>query len=287
VFIKIGLKGDLPPLTFAGLRYTLAFLCLLPILLRRPALVESIRGMRGSTWLTLVLLGLLFYTVNQGAQFVGLALLPAATVNLLLSFATVVVTILSIFLLSEQPTGLQWAGVGLYLLGALTYFYPVSLPADQLIGVLVVTGGVLSNAGAALLGRKINRDGGLHPLVVTTVSMGFGAVILLLVGILTQGFPALTLAQWAIVGWLAVINTAFAFTLWNHTLRTLSAMESSVINNAMLIQIPILAWVFLGEGFTAKEVLGFALAGIGILIVQLRQIRLWKRESQLESQVTS
>jgi drug/metabolite transporter (DMT)-like permease len=46
-------------------------------------------------------------------------------------------------------------------------------------------------------------------------------------------------------------------------------MESSVINNAMLIQIPILALLFLGEGLTIKQVVGFALAGAGILVVQL------------------
>jgi drug/metabolite transporter (DMT)-like permease len=40
-----------------------------------------------------------------------------------------------------------------------------------------------------------------------------------------------------IIGWLSVINTAFAFTLWNHTLRTLTAVESSVMNNTVLVQI--------------------------------------------------
>ncbi len=269
VFIKIGLKDDLPPLTFAGLRYTLAFLCLLPIVLRRPALVASIRQMNGRTWVTMVVLGLVYYAANQGAQFVGLALLPATTVNLLLSFAAVVVTLLSIVLLSEQPTRLQWIGVGLYLLGAVTYFYPVALPPDQILGVLVVIGGLLSNAGATLIGRKINREGHFHPLVVTTISMGVGSLVLLVIGIITQGFPRLTLPQWGIVGWLALVNTAFAFTLWNHTLRTLSAMESSIINNAMLIQIPILAWLFLGEGLTIKQVIGFGLAGLGILVVQV------------------
>ncbi|MGC8165164.1 EamA family transporter, partial [Salmonella enterica] len=70
--------------------------------------------------------------------------------------------------------------------------------------------------------------------------------------------------------WLAVVNTAFAFTLWNLTLRTLSAMESSLINNAMLIQIPILAWLFLGEVITWQKGVGLLLAGAGIVLVQLK-----------------
>lgn len=95
--------------------------------------------------------------------------------------------------------------------------------------------------------------------------------MLLVTGVLTQGFPRLSLSHWVIIGWLAVVNTAFAFTLWNHTLRTLSAMESSIINSTMLIQIAILAWLFLGERLTWQEGIGMVLAGLGTLIVQLRR----------------
>jgi drug/metabolite transporter (DMT)-like permease len=69
---------------------------------------------------------------------------------------------------------------------------------------------------------------------------------------------------------LAVVNTAFAFTLWNHTLRTLSAVESSVINSLMMPQIAILAFVFLEETLSAKEIWGLILVGIGVLIVQVK-----------------
>lgn len=233
VLIKFGLD-DIPALTFAGLRYGLAFLCLLPFALG-PARLDSLRRLPTRGWLRLVLLGLLFYTVTQGAQFLGLAYLPAVTVNLLLSFTTIIITLLGIVLLAEQPTLLQWAGSGVYLLGVLVYFYPAAVPTRQVFGLIVVIAGVLANAGSALLGRRINRDDNLPPLVVTLISMGIGAAILLAVGIATQGLPALSPANWAIVGWLAVVNTAFAFTMWNVTLRTLTAMESSLINNTMLI----------------------------------------------------
>jgi drug/metabolite transporter (DMT)-like permease len=68
-----------------------------------------------------------------------------------------------------------------------------------------------------------------------------------------------------------VVNTAFAFTLWNHTLRTLPAMESSIINGTMLIQIAVLAWVFLGEGLSWKTGLGLLAAGAGAVLTQWRK----------------
>jgi drug/metabolite transporter (DMT)-like permease len=272
VFIKFGLNDHIPALTFAGLRYTLAFVCLLLVALFRPVLLSPLRTLSRREWGVLILLGLLYYTVNQGAQFLGLAALPAATVNLLLSFTAVVVTILGIYLLSEHPTALQWGGVTLYVIGVVVYFYPIALPAAQVVGVAIVLVGVLGNTFATLIGRNLNQKNHLTPFFITLVSMGIGSIILLVTGVATQGLPTLSASNWLIVGWLALANTAFAFTLWNHTLRTLSAMESSVINNAMLIQIPILAWLFLGESMTGKEVLALVIAGLGILLVQLRRL---------------
>ena len=101
--------------------------------------------------------------------------------------------------------------------------------------------------------------------------MGIGALTLLAGGIAWQGLPPLSLTHWAIIVWLAVVNSAYAFTLWNRTLRTLSAMESSIINNTMLFQIALLAWLFLGEALTWPRIIGMALAAIGTLIVQLKR----------------
>lgn len=269
VLIKIGL-ADLPALTFAGLRYGLAWVCLLPLALR-PSQRAQWRQLSRADLGRLTLLGLLFYAVTQGAQFVGLAYLPAVTVSLLLNFTTVVVAFLGLPLLGERPARAQWIGVVLAVIGALIYFYPVVFPAREVFGLGVVVAGVLANAASSVLGRQINRAGRLSPLSVTVVSMGVGATLLLVTGVVVQGLPPLSLGGWAIVVWLAVVNTALAFTLWNHTLRTLSAVESSIINSSMLVQIAALAWLFLGEPLSGQELLGLVLAGAGVLIVQLKR----------------
>jgi drug/metabolite transporter (DMT)-like permease len=271
VLIKIGL-GDIPPLTFAGLRYGLAFLCLLPFFWQSGGVAE-VRRFSRTTWVSLVVLGLIFYALTQGAQFVGLAYLPAVTVNVMLGFTSVVVALLGLVLLAERPSRWQWLGMGISLGGVLLYFYPVQIPAAQLVGFAAVTVGVLANAGSAVLGRSINRARQLRPLTITTVSMGVGAAALLVAGIATQGLPVLQWQSWVIIVWLAVVNTAFAFTLWNVSLRTLSAMESSIINNTMAVQIPILAVLFLGERLNGRQVTGLVVAIVGALLVQLGRKR--------------
>lgn len=269
VLIKIGL-AELPALTFAGLRYLLAFACLLPVALLSPRLRSELRGLDRSDWARLALLGLLLYALTQGAQFAALERLPAQTTSLLLSFSTVVVALAGTALLAERPTRWQWAGVVLYLVGAVTFLYPVRFPAGELVGVGIAVLAVLANAAAALMGRAVNRHGRLSPLTVTVLSMGIGAVALFGAGLGTQGLPPVSGTGWVIIGWLAVVNTAFAFTLWNLTQRRLTATESSIVNSTMLIQIAVLAWLFLGESLGIKEVTGLSLAALGVLLVQLR-----------------
>jgi drug/metabolite transporter (DMT)-like permease len=227
------------------------------------------RKLSRQQWKLLILLGLLLYTVTQGAQFLGLAYLPAITVSLILGCTPILVALLSMFFLTERPTMFQWGGICFYLVGVVVYFSPVLIYVGELVGFVALMAGLIANAWSSLLGRHLNREKDLHPFTITIVSMGVGAIVLLVTGVCTQGLPRLTPADIAIIFWLAVVNTAFTFVLWNHTLRTLSAMESSIINNMMLIFIAILAWLFLGERLNLQKVIGMVLAGLGILIVQI------------------
>jgi drug/metabolite transporter (DMT)-like permease len=270
VLIRIGLE-DMPPLSFAGLRYTLAFLCLLPFAIGGRQLAP-LRRARLGTWLRLGFLGVLFYAVTQGAQFLSLFYLPASMTGLVLSFTTILVAFLGATFLRERPTIAQWTGAVVYLVGACVYLYPISLPRGELVGLVAAFTGMLANALSSVLGRYVNRGEDLSPLAITVVTMGIGSVLLLAVGIAVQGLPRLTLANWAIVLWLAVVNSALAYTLWNRTLRTLSAMESSMINNTMLFQIAVLAWLFLGEQLTLAEAAGIVLAVVGTLVVSRQSV---------------
>lgn len=272
VLIKIGLKANLPPVTFAGLRYTLAFIFLfIYITTINREYFSAVRNLSRKTWAELILLGILFYALTQGAQFVSLASLPAATLTLLLNLTSILIAIYNKLIGNEQPSLIQWGGIILSLFGAMVYFLPLSIDKAQLPGLTAGLLALTANAASAIYGRHINSRGDLTPVVVTTVSMGIGGFIMLVTGGISQGFGSWNTQQWTIIFWLALINTAFAFTLWNKTLRTLTAVESSIINGTMLPQIAILAWLFFGEPLNTKQIIGMVLVGIGTLIVQLRK----------------
>ena len=269
IIIKWGLI-EIPPITFAGLRYIIAFLCFIPFIAKRKYITE-IKNLRPTQWKKLILLGFVFYTFTQGAQFLGLSLLPSVTVSLMLNFTPLIVAVMGIFILSEKPSRLQWVGSALFLVGVFTYFIPISLADNEGVGLAIMFVGILANAGSAIIGRDINRNKDISPLVVTFISMGVGAIILMIIGISMDGLPDISLKTWMFLFWLAAVNTAFAFTLWNLTLRSLTAMESSVINNTMLIQIAILAWYFLDENISFQEGIGLAIAAVGVLLVQIKK----------------
>jgi drug/metabolite transporter (DMT)-like permease len=275
VLIKFGL-GEISPLVFAGLRYMLAFLVLLPFLWRQPdanrsvfRVPSSVKALTRGDWGRLIVLGLVYYALTQGAQFVALAYAPAVAVTLILSFTAVFVALLGIFTLGERPNGGQWLGILLALVGVVVYFYPFGFAEAQFIGIVAAVVGMLANSVSALLGRYVNRGGVIRPLTVTVISMGVGALLMLVAGIYLEGMPLLQWQSWLLIVWLAVVNTAAAFTLWNHTLRTLPAMESTIINNTMTVQIAVLALIFLGETINGRELLGLAAVVVGTLLVQI------------------
>lgn len=267
VLIKIGLSDQLPPLTFAGLRYTLAAVVLVGLVASSPERRRELVATTPGTRARLVALGLVMYALTQGAQFIGLDLLPAATLSLLLSFTPALVTVASLRVADEGARPRQWAGMGVAAAGAAIYLAP-DLGVTSLVGLGVGAVGLASNAGASLLGRLVNRDANLSPVVVTAPSMAVGGVVTLTAGLLWDGVPQLTATTWAIVLWLAVVNTAFAFTLWNHTLRSLTATESAAINNTMLIQIAVLAWLVLDEGLAGWQWLALGVVSVGIWFVR-------------------
>jgi drug/metabolite transporter (DMT)-like permease len=220
--------------------------------------------------MVLVVYGFLYYTFAQTTQFIGLIYLNAITFSFILNFSAIVIVFLGWFFLAEKLTKIQWLGVALYILGVAFYFYPFENPSGTLIGYLIAVFHTLANSSGTVIGRYINRSRHLHPLTVSMVSMGIGSTLIFIWALIVDGIPHLSLTSWGIVIWMAIVNTALAFTLWNQTQRTLTATETGIINNLMLIHIVFLAWIFLGERITLIEGIGLVVVVFAIILVQLR-----------------
>lgn len=266
VLIKQNIQ-TIPPLTFAGLRYTLAFLMLIPAMIKKK---DEIFALRKTDYLSLIALGLVYYAMTQGGQFLTLKHLDVISFSLLLNFSALLVAVFAAIRGKESPVATQWLGMTIFLAGSLLFFLPKAQNQGNLLGYGLAIFTVIGNSASSVMGREVNRRGIISPIVITSVSMGVGGIVLLALGLVFQGLPAISLNGWLAILWLAAVNTALAFWLWNKSLQVLTAVESSVINNTMMVQIAILAWVFLGERVSLLGTVGLVLASLGIVFVNLK-----------------
>ncbi len=209
------------------------------------------------------------YTIAQGFQFVGLANITAISTTFVLNFTPVLVALLGWFVSRERPTPRQWAGMAIALVGPYLFFgsFPTG---SEAFGIAVVACSSLGWAFYLVKTRERSNRWHLSGLTLTTLSMTIGALFMFAMAIVVEGWTTPTLDLAWLVVWLALVNTSGAFLIWNTVLRYMKAYELSMLQNTMMIQIPIFALVFLGETVTAGMLIGMVAVFIGVVLVQLR-----------------
>ncbi|MDG6985986.1 MAG: DMT family transporter [Nitrososphaerota archaeon] len=268
VLIKWGLT-DIPPLYFATLRYGLAFV----ILLVADVALSPRGGQRaafgGRNGALLVIAGVGGYTVAQGLQYVGLFYLPAVTTSFLLNFNPFFVLLLGVGLLKEKVTAVQLVGFGFAVLGAYLFFSERVTWGGQIFGVVMVLASGVGWAVYVVAVRFFYGSFRLSPLRLTTVTMGIGVAGLVGLTLASGEYAPLTSVGVLTVVWLASVNTALAFVLWNWTLKAIPAYEATILQDLMLIEIALFAFFFLGEPITLLMVAGMGLVIVGVVVAQL------------------
>ena len=194
VIIRVGMADEnLPPLTFAGLRYAGAALVLVVVTAMMRRTRAEMRAMSAATLRRLALLGLVFYAITQGAQFVAIEAQPVATTSLALSLTPLLVATASGPLLGEPPSSNLLLGAVLVPIGAAAYLSGgLGATATGMTAAVVALG---ANVTASLFGRSVNRADHSSPLVTTSVSMTVGSIVLLGVGFSRGRFRAIVAAR--------------------------------------------------------------------------------------------
>lgn len=86
-----------------------------------------------------------------------------------------------------------------------------------------------------------------------------------------EGLPAFSLPIFGIVFWLALVNTALAYLLYNHSLQVLTALEMNMLLNLSPLGTAGLAWLILGERLTLVQAIGIVIVILGVSLVQRRR----------------
>ncbi len=267
ILIKIGLR-EINPLAFATYRYTIAsVVLLLPLLYLYRTHEVNLSLRRVSVFL---LLGFTGYFIAQGFQFLGLYYLSAINVTFILNLTPIFVLVFSVLFLKEIPSFIQLMGIVLTLCGVLVFFHGSNLVFEGIIGVVITFISSIGWATYMVISRYYLRGNSENVVVLTSCSMAMGSLMLLGTTVLTRNTAVVSLSGWTIILWLSIVNTSLAFVLWNHAIKTIRAYEQSILQNTMLIQITLLAFVFLNEILILPKILGITIVFTGVLMVQLR-----------------
>lgn len=263
IFVKVGL-AYMGPLIMSGLRYLLAFAVLLPLLLADP----SWRRMSRREWAYLVAIGVTAYALGSGMLYWGLEYLSATTSAFLSALTPLPVLVVGILWLKEWPTPIQVVGVVVSLLGIWFFFGRIPLPSWVGIGLTALS--IVGYTAFAILGRAVARDGLVNTLVLTTIPLGVGGLVLTLGGLLAEPLPVLNRASVGILLWLALINSALAYFVYNHALQTLTALEMNVMFNLLTPLAAIMSVAWLGESLHPWQIIGIVVTTLGVIMVQMR-----------------
>lgn len=263
ILAKVGLRG-MEPFTLAGLRYFLGFIILLPLLARRGRVSLSLPG---RTWLLLAAIGLTAYTLGNGALFWSLEYVSATTSSFLVGLNPLLILFAGIFWLNERPSRWQVIGTIVTLAGLVLFFSPGLRPGEQ-FGLALMGVALIGFTLFAILGRYVARERRANTLVLTAVPLAVGGSALLLIALPLEGWPAAPPTTWLVVCWLALVNTAVAYILYNHALQQLTALEMNVLLNLSPLFTALMAWVWLDESLTAVQFAGMVVLVVGVIVVQ-------------------
>ncbi len=262
------------PFTTGGLRYFIAFLMSIPLLVmkRRSKGQVTLPHLTKAEWIQLSAMGISQYTIGNAALFFALQTISATSGALALSLVPIPVLLFSVIFLHERPRGFQLAGVVIAIGGSLLFFSP-GIKTEQPIGLIALSITILSFSVFPILGRRFARNRSLDNITLTSVPLGIGGGALLVFALFVEGVPRMPLQAWGLIIGLAFVNTLLAYLLYNHSLQHLTAVQVNVMLNLAPVGTALIAWGALGERITPLQMLAMFLVIVGAVLTQRRMPR--------------
>lgn len=267
LFIKIGLR-DLPPISFAALRFGFSALILWAIVwARNSAIPKSF-----AEWKMIFISGITGFSINYSLIFWGEKYISSGLASVLQAMIPAFGLVMAHYYLpAEKITWLKALGVAIGIGGVALIF------SDQFKfeGAMALAGSaaVVTSAFFVSFSNVIVKSGGgkIDPVVISATQMTVGIVPLFIVGFLWEGNPlhfhwtkmaALSLA------YLVLIGAVVAFSLYYWLIRHWDVTKAMLISLVTPIIALLLGMITLGEKLNWRIVAGtlLILAGVGSIL---------------------
>ena len=272
LFIKLGLK-DLPPLTFAGIRFVIGCAILFAIIR-----IRGIQLPRGrADWGLLAVTGILSFGLNYGLVFWGEQHITSGLAALLQATLPAFGLVFAHFHLPGER--LSWTKIGGVVLGvcgvAVVFSNQLAIAGRQALAGCIAL--ILSAAFAAYSNVLVKAYGKkLNPAIMAAGQMFFGLLLLLAVGLPLEGNPFRF--HWTPVAviallYLAVVGSVIAFMLYYWLVLNMDVTKSMLIALVTPVVAVILGMLVLDEEFGWRTLAGGAMIMLGIAFIVVRRNR--------------
>lgn len=266
--------GDIPPITFAFLRWLVAFMIFLPIAYHR---TKKEWPMLKQHFGAVILLALTGVAAFNTLVYIGLHYTTSINASLMNSTTPIMIYILSFLLLKERLTRFQAIGTLVSLAGVLFIISGGSL--DSLLafsfnkGDLIVIAAVFCWSIYSLLIKKY--AGKLPGYSTFLVTIAIGALMLLPF----TAYELLTTPQtieWSIstisaILYVGIIASIVAFLSWNTGVIALGANKAGIYLNFIPVFAAFFAVIFLNEQLLIAQVVGGIAVIAGVFISTIRK----------------
>jgi drug/metabolite transporter (DMT)-like permease len=259
--------GHIPPVTLSFLRWSLAFLIILPFAWKH--LVRDWTTIRAHLG-TMIFISVVGIGGFNTLQYWALEYTQALNTLLLQSAGPLVVAVWSLILLGVRLTLAQAAGVLLSLVGVLVILLHGDLTALSSIefnkGDIIFTGAMVIFGLYSVLTLKRPA---IHGLSFAAFTFGCGAACLIPLWIwelFTRPPMAFNIANLLSLLYVAVFPSTLAYTCYNRGVQLIGANRAAPFFHVVPLFGSVMAMVFLGERPQLFHIVGFALVLTGVFV---------------------
>ncbi|WP_291868800.1 DMT family transporter [Bradyrhizobium sp.] len=263
--------GHIPPVTLSFLRWSLAFLVILPFAWNH--LVRDWAAIRGRFG-TMVVLSITGISAFNTMQYWALEHTQALNTLLLQSSAPLFVAIWSLLLLGIRMTLAQAGGLAVSLTGVLIILLQGDLTTLRNIEFNI--GDIIFVTALAIFGLYSTlsfKRPQIHGLSFVGFTFGCGAaalIPLLIWELLTRPMMQLNTANLLTLFYVAVFPSTVAYLCFNRGVHLIGANRAAAFFHVVPMFGAAMAIVFLGERPQPFHVIGFALVLTGVFIASRR-----------------
>ncbi|MER5171512.1 DMT family transporter [Thioclava kandeliae] len=270
--------GSLPPLSVASLRFLIATIAILVLLIWREGLAMA--PLRRNL-LAYIILGILGVAGFNAALCIGLQSTTPQTAALIMATTPITSAIFDAILSRKRPSwralsgmALSFAGVALVL--AQGHIDDISRRLNS--GDLVILAGSLAWAAYGVGCTRFIR--GSSPLATTSWTMVFGT--LALIGTSLHEGNLVTLARAATPPsliaslWMGILGSMLAYIFWTAAIAARGVAKTAILFNLVPVFAVLIGWA-LGQTPALLQIIGTALTLLGVSLSQITSPRLTLR----------